>query len=122
MRGATRFETYELDRLAVVAAPLELDVTNAEDMGAALIKAATHSPIVIADLTVTEFCDSVAIQVLVNAAKFLARDHRELRVVVTAPEVTRVLGVLGLTDVLAVFPSLIEAVASGFDGAQGIAL
>ncbi len=96
----------------VVTLPAEIDVTNAGRVGAGLQAAfAPGVTTVVADMTATTFCDSRGIRALVLAHKHAAASGAQLRLVVTSAGVLRVMGVLGLDAVLAIYPSLQEALA-----------
>ena len=54
-----RFPVELASGVPVVAAPQEIDITNAPDLGSALLAAAADRPgTLVADLTRTRFCDS----------------------------------------------------------------
>jgi anti-sigma B factor antagonist len=98
---------------AVVTLPAEIDMTNADGVGADLQAAfAPGVTTVVADMTTTTFCDSRGIRALVLAHKHAVGSGAELRLVVQSACVLRVLDVLGLGAVLAIYPSLREALAA----------
>jgi anti-sigma B factor antagonist len=110
MPGQTPFEVRSLGGLPVVTAPAEIDIRNASELRAALLSAATESPIIVADLSDTEFCDSSGLSVLVMAMKRAQADGGELRLVVRTPSVLRIFAVTGVNKVFRTFGSLPEAV------------
>ncbi len=88
-----------------------IDMTNADGVGADLQTAfAPGVSVVVADMTATTFCDSRGYRALVLAHKHAAASGAELRLVPSAC-ILRVMGVLGLDAVLAIYPSLPEALA-----------
>jgi anti-sigma B factor antagonist len=96
----------------VVAAPAEIDISNADWLDAVLREAADrgHATFVV-DLTRTRFCASSGVGVLVRAHKRAAADGGELRLVIPASaSVLRVLAIAGIDQVIPNFPSLYEAV------------
>src|SRR5215469_14885193 len=94
----------------VVTLPAEIDMTNSDHAGADLEAAvAPGVTIVVADMTATTFCDSRGIRALVLAHKHAAACGAELRLVVPSASVLRVMGLLGADAVLAIYPSLQEA-------------
>ena len=98
----------------VVALPTEIDMTNADRVGQQLGSALTPGVrTVIADMTATRFCDSSGISMLVQAHKQAAANGTELRLVVASPAVLRPLTLTGLDDLLAIYPSLSQALAAG---------
>ena len=97
---------------AMVTLPAEIDVTNADGVGADLQAAfAPGVTAVIADMTATTFCDSRGVRALVLAHQHAAASGAELRLVVASASVLRVLALLGLDGWLAIYPSLQEAMA-----------
>jgi len=98
------------DRPAVVTLPAEIDMDNADRVGADLQAAfAPGVTVVVADMTATTFCDSRGVRALVLAHKRAAASGAELRLAAPSASVLRVLGVLGLDGLLAIYPSLVEA-------------
>jgi anti-sigma B factor antagonist len=97
---------------AVVTLPAEIDMANADHIGADLQAAlAAGVTTVVADMTATTFCDSRGIHALVMAHQRAAASGAELRLVVPSACVLRVLVLLGLDRWLAIYPSLPEALA-----------
>jgi anti-sigma B factor antagonist len=100
--------------LVVVKLPVEIDVTNAEDVGDDLCAAFQRGVrVVVADMTMTKFCDSSGVRNLVMASRHAAAGHDELRIAVPSAAVLRVLTVLGADRVLHLYPTLAEAVTVG---------
>jgi len=98
------------DGAAVVTAPPEIDITNAGLLRAALQSAAERvPPILVVDLTATEFCDSSGLNVLVRAHEQAELAGTDLRLVVRAPAVHRMLAVTGVADMFRVHDSVAEA-------------
>jgi anti-sigma B factor antagonist len=99
--------------VAVVTAPGEIDLTNAEGLRDALLSALNAGAAgLIVDLTSTTFLDSAGITALVRAARRATATDATLRLAVTAPPVLRVLSLVGLDRLIEVHPSLADAVAS----------
>lgn len=97
---------------AVVALPDEIDMANADSVGAELQAAfAPGVSIVVADMTATRFCGSRGIRALALAHEHAVARGAELRLVVPSAGVLRVLAILGLDRWLAIYPSLPEALA-----------
>jgi anti-sigma B factor antagonist len=97
---------------AVVTLPAEIDVSNA---GAVAVKLrAAIDPdvgVTVADLTPTTFCDSSGMRVLVLARDWAIADGVELRLVAPPGPTLTVLKLLGLDQLLPVYPALGEALA-----------
>ena len=77
--------------MPVVAAPEEIDITNAEALRSALLTAAAngHDRLVV-DMTGTQFCDSSGLHTLIAAHKRAEAEGRELLLVIPSPTVLRV--------------------------------
>lgn len=72
--------------------------------------------VVIADMSGTPFCDTSGIHALVMAYKRAQSSHTGFRAVAGPGEVRRVLGILGLDTVLAIYLRLdIALLALGYD-------
>jgi anti-sigma B factor antagonist len=96
----------------VVAAPEEIDASNAAGLRAALLQAAAHGHgTLVVDMSRTQFCDSAALHVLVRAHKRAQAEDGEVRLVITAVTVLRIFAVTGLDHLIPNFPSLQEALA-----------
>jgi len=96
----------------VVAAPAEIDITTAEQLGAVLLQAAGAGQPVVVDMTRTRFCDSAGIHAVLRARKRAVADDGEVRLVVPADgAVCRVLALTGLDRLIPCFPSLESALA-----------
>jgi anti-sigma B factor antagonist len=103
------FEIREASGLPVVSAPAEIDVANSGQLRSALLNAAAINPVVVVDLSGTEFCDSNGISVLVRALRRAQADGGELRLVVRTAPVLRILTITGVGSLFEVFGSLEEA-------------
>ena len=65
-----RFPVELVGGVPVVAAPEEIDITNAPELRSALLEAATEEHVtLVADLTRTRFCDSSGVHSLLVAHK-----------------------------------------------------
>jgi anti-anti-sigma factor len=96
----------------IVVLPAEIDLANAGSVGEQLRAALRPgTATVIGDLSATTFADSCAVRALLVAADAAAARHAELRLVIPAPAVQRVLRVLGVDRLLRIFPSLGAALA-----------
>jgi anti-sigma B factor antagonist len=96
----------------VVTLPAEIDMANADDIGQQLAAAFTPGArVVIADMTATTFCDSTGINMLLRASRRATANGAELRLLRPCPRVLRVMQVLGVDALLAIYYSLEEALA-----------
>jgi anti-sigma B factor antagonist len=104
------FPVTEQDSLVVVTTPDEIDVSNAAIFREALLAAAARGlPVVVVDMTSTEFCDSTGLSVLVRALRQARESGGQLRLVVCGPALKRILAVTGVDGMFPVFASLHEA-------------
>lgn len=98
------------DGLAVVTAPVEIDITNAGLLRAALLSALEDSPpVIVVDMAGTDFCDSTGLNVLVRVQKQAAAQGTALRLVIRAAAVQRMLAVTGVGELFAVYDTLAAA-------------
>jgi anti-sigma B factor antagonist len=96
----------------VVAAPEEIDITNAARLRTALFQAAAPgNGTLVVDMSRTQFCDSAALHVLVRAHKRVQAYGSELLLVVRGAAVLRIFAVTGIDHLIPNFPSLEEALA-----------
>jgi anti-sigma B factor antagonist len=103
----------------VVTAAEEIDITNADDLRAALGESAAHGPAtLVVDLTRTLFCDTAGLHTLVAARKRARAVGGDLILVKPGAAVLRILAITGLDQVFASFTSLDEALAQ-VSGAVG---
>ena len=97
----------------VVAAPEEIDITNAAGLRAALLESAArgHGTLVV-DMTRTRFCDTAGLHVLVGAHKRARAEGGEVLLVIPgAAGVLRIFAITGLDRVIPNFTSLEQALA-----------
>ena len=96
----------------VVAAPAEIDMTNAPGLRTALLEASAlgHGTFV-ADMSETQFCDSAGMHALVLAHKQSLSEGGEMLLVVQAAAVLRVFAITGVDRLIPNFGNLEEALA-----------
>src|SRR5690242_19150841 len=96
----------------VVTVPEEIDITNAGQLRAALLRAAARpGPALVVDLTRTRFCDSAGLHALIGAHRRALAEGRQVRLAVTGPQVRRLIGLTALDRLIPVYPSLDQALA-----------
>src|SRR5262249_29150703 len=89
---------------------VEIDMANADRVGQQLEAAlAPGVTTVIADMTATRFCDSSGMSMLVRVHGRAAANGTELRLVVASAAVLRTLTLVGLGQLLPLYPSLSQA-------------
>jgi anti-sigma B factor antagonist len=96
----------------VVVAPEEIDITNAEALGPALLTAAASAPgPLVVDMTRTQFCDSSGPHALAAAHKRAQAQGRDVLLVVPSALVLRVFALTGVDRMIPNFTSLADALA-----------
>jgi anti-sigma B factor antagonist len=115
------------DGRAVVRMPAEIDVTNADEIREVLRAAASHgSSALIIDMSATTFCDSAGVQAIidvynqVDARNQRSGTHTQVRLVATA--VRRILTLVGIDQLIPVYPTVKAALADdrgSHDGSSG---
>jgi anti-sigma B factor antagonist len=115
-----KFPVEVVGGVPVVAAPEEIDITNAEALRSALIAAAAdgHRTLVV-DMTGTQFCDSSGLHTLIAAHKRAEAEGREVLLVISGTAVLRVFALTGMDRVIPNFTSLAEALAQAPATANG---
>jgi anti-sigma B factor antagonist len=98
---------------AVVALLVHRDASNAGQIREGLLSVINGgAPALIADMTVTTSCDHASADAVVRAFQRAVICGTELRLVVTAEHVSRVLGLSGLDHLVPIYPSLEAARAA----------
>lgn len=107
-----RFPVELVSGVPVVAAPEEIDITNAQDLRSALLEAAAAgSGTLVADMTRTRFCDSSGLHALLAAHKRAQAEGGELLLVIPSVTVLRVFAITCIDRMIPNFTSLDEALA-----------
>jgi anti-sigma B factor antagonist len=101
----------------VMTMPDEIDVSNAGYVGEQLRSAITPGAgAVVADLTATTFCDSLAVLHLMLAHDKAVANNVQLLFVVPAGAVLRLLELVGARRVLRICPTVTAALAAAAEG------
>jgi anti-anti-sigma factor len=104
-------------RLAVVAFPGHVDISNVGQLRDRLLEVINRgAAVLIADMTATESCDHAAVEAVARACQRAAVSGTQVKLVVSAPVVRRVLSIEGLDRVVSIYPSLEAAMAAGRPG------
>jgi anti-sigma B factor antagonist len=107
-----RFLIELVSGVPVVGAPQEIDMSNARELGSALLEAVADGPgTLVADMSRTQYCDSSAIHTLLAAHKRAQADGGELLLVVPDAAVLRVFMITGIDRLIPTFTSLKGALA-----------
>ena len=94
---------------AVVTVPAEIDTINAGEVRQALLAASHDATVLIIDMSGTTFCDSAGVQAIIDTYNQVAATHTQLRLVATA--VLRILTLVGVDQVIPIYPTLEAALA-----------
>ncbi len=106
-------------RQATVRLPDNIDLFNARPIGEELLALINRgAAALIVDMTATASCDYAGAEALVRAYQRAAASGTQLRLVVPAPVVRRVLSLNGLERLVSVYPCREAAIAAGLPAAQ----
>ena len=107
-----KFPVEMVQGVPVVAAPEEIDITNAEALRSALLSAAANgNGALVVDMTRTRFCDSSGLHTLIAAHKRAEAQHRKVLLVIPSTAVLRVFTLTAMDRVIPNFTSLADALA-----------
>jgi anti-sigma B factor antagonist len=114
------FPVEVVQGVPVLAAPEEIDITNAAALRSALLTATAdgHGTLVV-DMTRTQFCDSSGLHTLLAAHKRADAEGREILLVIPSTAVLRVFALTAMDRVIPNFTSLAEALARTAATANG---
>jgi anti-sigma B factor antagonist len=108
------FPVDVISGVAVVRAPEDIDIGNADGLRAALAHAAElqawHGVLVV-DMARTEFCDTAGLHALVIAHKRARAAGGQVLLVIGGAAVLRIFSITGLDRVIPHVPSLEQALA-----------
>lgn len=105
-------DVTERDSASVLAVAGEVDLQSAPHLANALEEArVAGASIVVVDLSRVDFLDSSGLGVLVTANRDIQADGASLRIVRPRPAINKVLTLTRLTEVIATFDSVDEALA-----------
>jgi anti-anti-sigma factor len=105
-------------RQAIVTLPEHMDVSNAGQIREELLWVINRgAAAVVADMTATLSCDHAGVDAVVRAYQRALASGTQLRLVVTAQIVQRVLRINGLDRLISIYPSLEAAIAAGVPAA-----
>jgi anti-sigma B factor antagonist len=106
------FPVEVIRSVPVVAAPEDIDITNAAELRTALVQAAArgHGTFVV-DMSRTQFCDTAGLHALVGAHKRARAEGGQVLLVVVGDTVLRIFSITGLDRVIPYFSSLEQALA-----------
>jgi anti-anti-sigma factor len=101
-------------RRAIVTFPGHVDISNVGQLRDRLLAVINRGAVVlIADMTATQSCDHAAVEAIARACQRAGINGTQVRLVVAAPVVRRVLSIEGLDRLVPIYPSLEAAAAAG---------
>ena len=100
-----------ISAVPVVTAPEEIDITTAYRLRSALAAAVRGHATVVVDMTRTHACDTAGLHVLVRAHRRALAQGGELWLVISGPEVRRLIAITRRDRVIRHVASLDEALA-----------
>lgn len=101
-------------RQAVVGFPGHVDVSNVSQLRDRLLSVINRgATVLIADMTDTASCDHSVVDAIARACQRATASGTQLRLVVSAPLIRRVLIIEGLDRLVSIYPSLEAATAAG---------
>lgn len=101
----------EVSGVPVLKVRGEIDVASAPDFHASISDIIGRGPeVVIVDMSEVSFIDSTGLGVLVSAEKETREAGKDLRLVVTQPQIMKLLELTGLDEVFTVLSSTNDAV------------
>ena len=104
-------------RRAIVAFPSQVGVSNVGQLRDRLLSVINRgASVLIADMTETVSCDHAAVDAIARACQRAAANGTQLRLVVAAPVIRRVLGIEGLDRLVSIYPRLDAAIAEEAPG------
>jgi anti-sigma B factor antagonist len=107
-----RFPVVWLSKVAVVTLPVEIDIANADRVRDDLLSILNRgAATLIVDMGGTTFCDSAGVNALVRAHKRATANDSDMRLVVGAPAVRRVLDITGVDHLIDIYPSVAASLA-----------
>jgi anti-anti-sigma factor len=107
---------------AVVTLPEHVDVSNAGQIREELLSVINRgADAVIADMSATASCDHAGADAMARAYQRAVVSGTQIRLVVTAQIVRRVLSIRGLDRLISIYPSLEGAIAAGAPAAVSLA-
>jgi anti-sigma B factor antagonist len=115
-----RYPGRLFDGVPVVATPAEIDISTTDEFRAVLLEATSNGhPMVVVDMTGTQFCDCAGLHTLLRAHERVLAEGRGLRLVIPADgAVPRILALTGSDRFIPCFASLADALAQRPDGAS----
>jgi anti-sigma B factor antagonist len=101
-----------IGQTAVVSLPVEIDITISDRVREELLSIVNQgATLLVADLSKTTFCDSSGISAMARTYRRAQASGGDMRLVVVAPAVRRVLALTGVDRMLEVYTSVTAALS-----------
>ena len=101
------FTVRWIGQVAVIVLPAEIDISNADQVRQDLLRALSKgATTLIADMSATMFCDSAAMNALVEVHRKASGRSARLLLVSDSAVVRRVLGITGIDQLLDIHPTV----------------
>jgi anti-sigma B factor antagonist len=111
-----------IGRTAVVSLPVEIDITNADQVREDLLSVLNQGAVLlIADLSRTTFCDSAGVSAVARSFRRATASQSDMRLVVSTLAVQRVLALTGIDRLLDIYPSVAASLAASPDSGTATA-
>lgn len=105
-----RYPVLWVGQAAVISAPVEVDVTNADDLGSCLASAmASGARALIVDMTTTTFCDCAGVRAIVDCRMKGAAAGISVRLAVRDPAVKHVFAMTGAARLVGIRDTVADA-------------
>jgi anti-anti-sigma factor len=105
-----RYPVLWVGQATVISAPVEVDVTNADDILKCLLSAiSTGARVLVVDMTATTFCDCAGVYAIVACWKRATAEGVSVRLAATAPAVNQVLAITGASRLIHISPTVAAA-------------
>ena len=106
-----------LGRVAVVSLPVEIDISNADQIREDLLSVVNRgATTLVVDMSATTFCDSAGVNALVRTLKRATANSTGMRLVVSTHAVRRVLDITGVDHLIDIYPSVAASLAAADQG------
>jgi anti-sigma B factor antagonist len=107
-----RFPVLWFGQAAVITLPAEIDVTNADRIREYLLSVLNQgAAVLIADLSMTTFCDSAGVRALLRTFRRADASNSAMRLVVATVSVARIMAIAGVDRLVDIYPNVAAAVA-----------
>jgi anti-sigma B factor antagonist len=111
-----RYPVLWVGQAAVVSAPVEIDLINADDLRECMLSAIGNGArAVVVDMTATTFCDCGGVHAIVDCLELAAAVGASLRVAVSAPAVRQVFAITGAARLIGICPTVAAALIGSPD-------